>query len=524
MRTSARALEAALAMLATSVVCVDRAHAGTYAMRACNVPGHASARIGPWQPLPALTVAVVDTCVSGGAIGFSVPGVRQMQRDTRAALHLARPSEGPRRTIGLVGLRLWLIARLTGSGSSLHVATTTRTAAGTIHQKLAAPPGADALRAPHVAALDPLSTEAIQVELVCADDTPLDCLPEHGTPLAVHGAEVTLVEDVAPAGSISGGTLLAAGDVSGVRSLRYAASDPQSGLARVEALIGDAVVATRDLTSRCAYADFTACPASDEGSLSIDTHDVPDGTHRVTLRLSDAASNQHVVHVPSLIQVANAGRANAPEALPSAVRARLAARFAGSSRSALTVSYGRRVTIRGRLSAASRRGLGRVAIDVLERPTRAGAREVAVGSVRTRADGTFSYAVARHGPSRTLRLTARDVAGRVAATSSPLTLRVRAASSLRASLRGVLVRFSGRVLSGPLPERGKRVTLHGRARGYAWAPFASVRTDRHGRFAGTYRLHAHRQGVELQIRVVVPTERGYPYLGYRGRPVTLRVR
>jgi hypothetical protein len=524
MRTSTRALKAGLAMLATSVVGVDRAHAGTYVMRACNVPGHASATIGPWQPVPAFTVAVVDSCLSGGVIGFSVPGIQQMRRDTRAALHLARPSEGPRRTIGFAGLRLWLVARLTGSGSSLHVATTTRTTAGAVRQKLVGPPGADAMRAPRVASLDPRSTEAIQVELVCSDDAPLDCLPEHGTPLAVHGAEVTLVEDVAPVGSISGGTLLAPGPVSGVQSLRYSASDPQSGLARVEALVGDAVVATRDLTARCAYADFTACPASDEGSLSIDTNDVPDGTHRVTLRLSDAAANQHVVHVPSLVQVANGSRASAPEALSSPRRARLVARFAGSSRSTATVPYGRRVTIRGRLSAASRRGLGRVAIEVLERAARAGAPEVAVGSVRTRADGTFSYALRRHGPSRTVRLTARDVAGRVAAASTTLTLRVRAASSLRASLRGVTVRFGGRVLTGPLAERGKRVTLRGRARGYAWAPFASVRTDRRGRFSGTYRLQAHRPGVELQIRVVVPTERGYPYLGYRGRPVTLRVR
>lgn len=524
MRTSSRALKAALTMLAASLVIADRADAGTYVMRACNVPGHASATIGPWQPVAASAVAVVDTCLSGGAIGFSLPGALQMPRDTRAALRLVRPSDGPRRTIELVGLRLWLVARLTGAGSSLHVATTTTSAAGVVHQKLVEPPGADALRAPRVTTLKP-GAETLQVALVCSDDAPLDCLADDATPLAVHGAEVTLAEDVAPIASIAGGTLLASEPVSGVRSLLYAASDPQSGLARVEALLGDAVVAARDLTPLCAYASFTACPRSDEGSLTVDTRDVPDGAYPLTLRLSDAAANQVVVRAPSLVRIANGGRARSSNALRSPGHVRLAARFAGSSRATLTATYGRRVTVRGRLTAVTRQGLGRVAIDVLERPAHAGAREVAVGSVRTRADGTFSYALAGGGPSRRVRLsTTPDAAGHVAAASSPLMLRVRAASSLRVSLRAITVRFSGRVLSGPLPDRGKRVTLRGRARGYAWAPFASVRTDSQGRFSGTYRLRAHRPGVDLQIRVVVPAERDYPYLGYRGPPVTLRVR
>ncbi|MDX6719838.1 MAG: hypothetical protein QOJ63_2092 [Solirubrobacteraceae bacterium] len=523
MSTSTCALRAALTVLATILLGADQAHAGTYVMRACNVPGHTSASIGPWQPLPALNVAVVDTCLSGGTIGFSLPGVNRMRRSTSAALQLARPSDGPRSTIGFLGLRLWLVARLTGSGSSLSVTTTARTTAGTTQQRVVQAHGADAVRAPQVMALDPRDTASLQVELVCSGDAPQDCLPDDATPLAIHGAEVTLVEDVPPTASIAGGTLLATGPVWGVRSVRYLAADSESGIVRVEALIGDTVVASHDLSARCGYADFTACPASDEGSLAVDTDDVPDGTYPLTLRVTDAAANQQVVRAPALVQTAHTVRASA--AGGSDGHARLAARFAGSSRSTVTVPYGRRVTVRGRLSTTSRRGLGRAVIDVLERPAGAGAREIAVGSVRTRADGTFSYALSGHGPSRTVRLsTVRDAAGRVAATSRPLVLRVRAASSLRVSLRGITVRFSGRVLGGPVPERGARVRLRGRARGYAWAPFASVLTDRRGRFSGSYRLRAHRPGVKLQFRVVVPTQRGYPYLGYRGRPVTLRVR
>jgi hypothetical protein len=58
--------------------------------------------------------------------------------------------------------------------------------------------------------------------------------------------------------------------------------------------------------------------------------------------------------------------------------------------------------------------------------------------------------------------------------------------------------------------------LQGRAPGFAWASFARVRTDRKGRFHGSYRLQARRPGVRLRIRVRVPTESGYPYLTFTG--------
>ena len=103
-------------------------------------------------------------------------------------------------------------------------------------------------------------------------------------------------------------------------------------------------------------------------------------------------------------------------------------------------------------------------------------------------------------------------------------MRVRAASRLRATLRGRVVRFSGRVLSGPIPRRGKRVLMEGRSPGSAWTQFKSLRTDRKGRFSGTYRLRVRRPGVALKIRAVVPSESGYGYLSSRSRAVTLRVR
>ena len=95
---------------------------------------------------------------------------------------------------------------------------------------------------------------------------------------------------------------------------------------------------------------------------------------------------------------------------------------------------------------------------------------------------------------------------------------------MRASLRGRVVRFSGKVLSGPIPKGGKRVQMEGRSPGSAWTAFKNLRTDKKGRFSGTYRLRVRRPGVVLKVRAIVPSEAGYGYLGSRSRAVTLRVR
>jgi dipeptidyl aminopeptidase/acylaminoacyl peptidase len=125
-------------------------------------------------------------------------------------------------------------------------------------------------------------------------------------PLQVHGMEVTLKEDVQPIVPRVGGTLLATGPVFDARTVTYSAFDPQSGLAKVEVLLGESVVARRDITPLCHYYDFTVCPAGDEATLSVDTHAVPNGLYPLTIRVYDAAGNQTEVQPPSAIEVANA--------------------------------------------------------------------------------------------------------------------------------------------------------------------------------------------------------------------------
>ena len=454
-----------------------------------------------------------------------------MASRTYAALDL-----DARRAISYERLRLWISARLDGLGEALSVALGSWNAAGFAQNSSVyiGTPGTDALEIPLDAPLSSGLQGSLELQLMCdrPEDRPSpwssrssgDCFPGDAVPLEVRGLEMTLREDLPPSGVTRGGTLVSVNTVGGVASLDYSASDQESGLLRIEALIDGAVVAAKDLKNTCMFADFTACPTVDQGSIQVDTRQFINGRHVASLRVTDAAGNRfdepgQQIEVQNAAVVSPSPSAGSGIELVPADAAKLTARIAGSSRSAVIVPYGRRVVIRGRLTRADRSPLVGARVAILERLARTGSREVQIGEAQTRSDGTFSYALARMQPSRTVRASFGATL-----SSRLLRMRVRAASTLDVSLRGTRMRYSGVVLSRPIPRSGKRVILEGKAPGFEWAPFAAMRTDRRGRFAGSYRLPVRRPGVRLRIRVRVPTERGYPYLGFTSRPDALSVR
>lgn len=507
------------------------ASAGTYVMRNCNVPGHGNSLLHPWKasdhPYPNLSA--VDGCASGDGFAVTVGESRQLAEGSRIVLSIRKPA-GPRSQITFVKLVLWYAARLAGSGQALYFWSGDLRSDGSFHPALSdAPPGSENIVAEQLLSPD---TTNIQMAVECGPwgvASPEPCVAEHRVPLLVRGIEVTLREDVPPIVLPPSGTLLEHGLQSGVRTLSFSASDAQSGLSKVDVMLGDVVVASHDLAPRCPRSDFTVCPASEDGTLQIDTRAVANGTHPLTVRVQDAAGNERLVHGDAPVEVANAPIPAAPASLPvPAVTADLSgytisARFKAASRSTITVPHGRRVSVSGRLTRAARPVAAGTRIDVLERPDRRGGREMRRTQVKTEAGGVFTAVLATTRPSRRVRVAYRLPDGR-RVVSQTLRLRVRAASRVRASLRGRVVRFSGRVVSGPIPKRGKRVLMEGRAPGSAWTTFKSLRTDRKGRFSGTYRLRVRRPGVTLTIRALVRSEGGYGYLSSRSRSVRLRVR
>ena len=389
-RRLCRASCAGCLVVAGIAMATEPAVAGTYPMRNCNVPGQAAAPMGPWRPAPAPTTVLVDNCSAGGGFDFTLPWAKTMGLMTDATLNLERPTDEARRSIALDRLRVWTKTQFTGTGALLSAVGSTASTTGSFMFGLQA----DGSSAGPVSDFDvPPRTTAVRLLLHCGvPDYPAraapraesDCTADSDVPLEVRGIELTLREDVAPAGSAVGGTLLGDKPVSAIRSLDYTALDAASGIARVEAVIGETVAATRDLAGRCSYADWSACPTVDRGTLTVDTRNVPDGRYALSLRMIDAAGNQHDAAIQS-IEIKNQV---SPPSLeiglqPPAV-AHLTASFASTSRSSLIVPFGRRVRVRGRLTGAARSGLAGAQIDVFERAAKAGANEVSVGSVRTR--------------------------------------------------------------------------------------------------------------------------------------------
>ncbi len=494
----------------------ERAFAGTYVMRSCNVPGERPAPSAPWKWVHAPNTYANDECASGGGFGLNAG---PMQRVTAAGVRLDQPSKA----ITISRVRLWMVARLSGGGSSLFVAAASDANGVTSAQDIFGPPGGDTLTSPFVSPVLAEDTGGYVVLLSCSGSTSDGCTPSSPNPLEIRGAEVTLEEEVAPTVSVDGGTLLDGGAQRGIRTVNYTLNDRESGVASVAVVLGNREVALQDFAGECRYSGFAACPTHRSGSLGVDSRKVPDGAYPLALRVTDAAGNAKTVQAPSPIQIINES-ASRPNGRDATTDARLTAAFVGRRGTTVTVPYNRRVVVRGRLTTSAGQPIRNAKVEVTEAPS-VGRGRIVTGETITSASGTYRYISRRRSGSRTLQLRYRASLGHAnVAAVARLRVNVAAASRLRVALRGVRVSYGGLVVSRPIPVAGMLVYVEGRAVGGAWTRFAQRRTDRTGRFSGRYRLRVHRPGVRLQFRVRIPKQRGYPFVPSVSRAITRTVR
>lgn len=387
---------------------------------------------------------------------------------------------------------------------------------------------------------------AWSINAACGGITGQYCMPRTGVmSLAqVHAAEFTLRDPEGPTVSNQTGRLTGSTTHSGLEVLSFAAADAVSGVYRVFLDIDGKTVRTAAVDTndgRCADAGVDPgtpyeflyrepCRKSVQYDLSFDTRTLTDGTHNLKVSVEDASGNRtSVLSAPEfVVKNAGAGTVGGTGGSGSANGAGgggtsgssgtaasacnlsaggIAARFARTGATRLTVSHGGAFTITGRAPANAD-------IDVFHVR---GSKVTALGSLRTSAGGTFSEAFrSRHGGG-TIQLCGPGVA-------TALTLRVKAKVTFKVKLsRWGLVRYSGRVATGQIPKGGKIVAIQGKA-GSSWQTFALRRTDRTGRFKGRYRLRVVIPGAKLKFRVRVPSEAGYPFVGVVSKAVTKRVR
>lgn len=210
--------------------------------------------------------------------------------------------------------------------------------------------------------------------------------------------------------------------------------------------------------------------------------------------------------------------------LPLEVRdARLFAGFAGHNLESRVVPYGRRSVITGRLQDSEGHGIPGEPICIEQRPRFPGAPYTMIGLTRTTVDGTWSF-ILPSGPSRRIRI---NYGGDPEVTSVFLSLGVRAHATLRVHTHrtrdGRPVFFSGRI---PGPLAGKRVvllrgTVPGARRKFL---VRRARTDVLGRFRTRYSFAPVAAPTKFVFWIVVPAQRGYPYLLGRSSKRFIRVR
>lgn len=289
------------------------------------------------------------------------------------------------------------------------------------------------------------------------------------------------------------------------------ASDDMSGIARAELEL------SRVGTNR--WRALPTTPSADGFSALLDDERLANGTYELRARAVDAAGNERS---SDRLTSGDAARVTMPVRVATHMRvgvlrrARIARRGRYRYRRVLVtrplVRRGRRVRLRGRLTAPGGNPLAGVQVDVVARPDLPGSPFAPVARLRTSRTGRFTYLLPA-GPSRIVRLRYPGTPT-IRAQTREIYVRVRAGSTIRPNRRSLLngeaVVLSGRLLGGPVPAHGKLIEMQALV-DKRWKTFDSARADASGRWSYTYHFRNTFQRAKFRFRVRIPREAGYPY-------------
>ena len=338
----------------------------------------------------------------------------------------------------------------------------------------------------------------------------------------LYGSEVTLNDRTNPAVAVEAFGLLAGGTRSGTEPIRLSASD-NSGINNVQLIdvttAPAQVVASEDYDSQltdagagCSYGLAHACP--NLSGETVTPGGISAGERKLLVRVTDTSGNVTdrgpftVVVVPPF----DRGPLNGTNATENG---RVAVAFAGSSRSARTVRYKRRVTVLGRVFNQFGTPIGGAIVRVLRKDERANSRWRTAATVTTRADGRFTWRT-RATASRALQLAwPSHVNDPAPAASGHLRLRTAAAATFGVSPRHVVTgqrfRVFGRLRGYGFPRRpGKLMLLQAFERG-RWRLAKKLRAGRSGRFSTRTRFTRPSPRRVVRFRVFIPASPDFPY-------------
>lgn len=297
--------------------------------------------------------------------------------------------------------------------------------------------------------------------------------------------------------------------------VRLETSDALSGVARVE------IEARRD-GERSWQSLAVGAHGDGVHSALLDDSTMHDGIYDIRARVYDNAGNERTI---TTLRGGQALRLTLPVRALSALqvgepsRVRVKSSRGGRPRYKRVLAerpsarYGASVSLEGKLTDVAGNPRADQPVEVFERVQSPGRDWRYLASVRTSGTGVFSFK-AVPGPARKLRFAYPGTAVTQPGVDE-VELRVRAAVTIKPNRRevrnGASVLFSGRLISGPVPEAGKLMTLQALTdRG--WRTFATPRARASdGFWKHRYRFTGTPSHTRYSFRVVVPAESGYPY-------------
>jgi hypothetical protein len=360
------------------------------------------------------------------------------------------------------------------------------------------------------------STESVVIS-VAAPGGDLDCeARDSAGNVSATQSWSFLIDDTPPAG------YFLAGNTTDPTKTEVSLSDTGSGVAGAKIQI-ETDGAWRSLpTSLHSAGTVATAQIPDGGSLS-------DGIHALRASVWDRAGNRAYI-TQNAIGVAESVTLPLRElteltAVLSAGRVHVAA-TASVEKRPLSVKYGQRVRLAGRLVTVTGVSVAHATVVVAERL--AGGRAIrTLTKIRTNSRGRFS-ATLLPGPSRTLVVT-YDGSGSLRSASAAAATRVAGRVGLAVppvGTAGRRVTLRGRVLGGHVPHPGLLVQLWYAAPGGqgGWQPFEhAVRADAAGRWSLTFPLSSAIRGHDYLFRAIVPAQGNWPYAGAVSSPAPLKV-
>jgi hypothetical protein len=348
-------------------------------------------------------------------------------------------------------------------------------------------------------------------------------------------ATITLEADSPPQATAIGGTLTTATDLEGTQTLAIDASDAGPGIyqailevdgmqaqsAVIDSNGGHCQTVGQSIDGRPAFLYVQPCKLEINNQyLSFDLSKIPEGPHKLTVLVTDAAGDATTAFERDVVIGRGAcnGTCDGAAQLTASDTALLKPIKEPYTKSALTLS--------GVLHEPSGAYVSGAQVELLQQASYTGAPLVPIATATTGPTGAWTFNVPR-GPSRLLR-----VAWRCRALDAGYAAQLEYHELIYADIAlkaprhvrvGELFGFRGKLAGGYIPPEGSYLQIKIFYDG-KWRTIETVRTNRNGTFSYPYAFARGTAGHTYRFLATIHYGSTYPFLANRSDEVRVRVR